>query len=308
MIKVLSLGELLWDIIEGKAYIGGAPFNLASHLAKMSVQSAYISSVGKDDLGESAIKIAKNYGLDTKYIAPHPNLPTGKVDVFLDEMGNPQYTIHENIAWDEINLQDKLKNELLKKNWHAFCFGTLAQRTNSNRELLYDLISQLDCNYIFYDVNLRQNFYQREWIEHSLKLSNILKINEDETKILSRLLLGKSVTIEEFCHIISSNYGIDIICITLGKNGSIVYHGQDCFHIEGVKVKVIDTVGAGDSYSAAFLFSFLSGRNPKECGQFANQVGAFVASQPGAVPEYSFKLKEKIIKIRNRSNENNGNS
>jgi fructokinase len=294
MIKVLSFGELLWDIIGGKTYIGGAPFNLASHLAKMSVQSTYISSVGKDDLGKRALKIAKNYGLDTEYILTHPNLPTGKVDVFLDEMGNPQYTIHENIAWDEINLQDKLKNELFKKNWHAFCFGTLVQRTKPNRELLYNLALQLNCKYIFYDVNIRQNFYRREWIEHSLKLSNMLKINEDETKILSGLLLGKSVTIEEFCHIISSEYGIEIICITLGKKGSIVYDGKDCFHIEGVKVKVIDTVGAGDSYSAAFLFSFLSGWNPKKCAQFANQVGAFVASQAGAVPVYSNRLKEKI--------------
>jgi fructokinase len=298
MIKVLSFGELLWDIIGGKAYIGGAPFNLASHLAKMGVQSTYISSVGEDDLGGKALKIAKQYGLDIDYISINSNLSTGKVNVFLDEKGNPQYTINKNTAWDKIVLQDNLKSNLFKEKWHAFCFGTLAQRTKSNRELLYDLIPQLNCKYIFYDVNLRQSFYQRDWIEHSLKLSNMLKLNKEEAKILSELLLGKSVNKEEFCQIISSKYGIEIICITMGENGSMVYDGHDCLQIPGIKVKVLDTVGAGDSYGAAFLFSFLSGVNPKECGKFANYLGAFVASQSGAVPEYSSELIEKIKRIK----------
>jgi fructokinase len=304
MIKVLSFGELLWDIIGGKAYIGGAPFNLASHLAKMGIQSTYISSVGKDDLGEKASKIAEHYGLDTDYISIHSTLPTGKVNVFLDKKGNPQYTINKNTAWDEIILQDNLKNILFKEYWDAFCFGTLAQRTKSNRELLYALIPELNCKNIFYDVNLRQNYYQKEWIEHSLELSNMLKLNEEEVATLSELLLGKVASKEDFCHAMSSKYFLKIICITLGESGSIVYDGQNCFQVPGVKVKVIDTVGAGDSYSAAFLFSFLSGWNPRKCGEFANQVGAFVASQSGAVPEYSLELKEKIKGIKNNINKN----
>jgi fructokinase len=222
--------------------------------------------------------------------------------VFLDEKGNPQYTINKNTAWDEIILQDNLKNTLFEENWHAFCFGTLAQRTKSNRELLYNLIPQLNCKYIFYDVNIRQNFYHSEWIDHSLKISNMLKLNQEETKIVSELLLGKKVSKKEFCHIITAEYGIEIICITMGENGSMVYDGHDCLHIPGEKIKVLDTVGAGDSYSAAFLFSFLSGWNPSECGKFANQVGAFVASKSGAVPEYSSELKENIKRIKNNFN------
>jgi len=299
MIKVLSFGELLWDIIGGKAYIGGAPFNLASHLAKMGVNSTYISTVGKDSLGEKALKIAKHYGLYTDYISIHSTLPTGKVNVFLDKKGNPQYTINKNTAWDEIILQDNFKNVLFKEYWDAFCFGTLAQRTKSNRELLYGLIQQLNCKYIFYDVNLRQNFYQKEWIERSLHFSNILKLNEEEVATLSELLLGKVVSKEDFCHVISSKYSLKIISITLGENGSIVYDGQDFFKIPRVKVKVVDTVGAGDSFSAAFLFSLLSGLTPRESGLFANQVGAFVASQSGAVPEYLSILKEQIKIIKN---------
>ncbi len=297
--KVLSFGELLWDIIGEKAYIGGAPFNLASHLAKMGVNSTYISTVGKDSLGEKALKIAEKYGLDPNYIATHPHLPTGKVDVYLNHKGHPKYTIHEDTAWDQIILKEGFRNFLSKENWDAFCFGTLAQRTEFNRKVLYDLISHLNCEHIFYDLNLRQNFYQREWIERSLHFSNMLKLNEEEVTTLSELLLGKVVSREDFCHAISSKYSLKIICITLGENGSIVYNGHDCFQIPGVKVKVIDTVGAGDSYSAAFLFSLLSGSSPRKSGLFASQVGAFVASQSGGVPEYSPALREKIKVLKN---------
>jgi len=297
--KVLSFGELLWDMIGGKAYIGGAPLNLASHLAKMGIQSKYISSVGKDYLGREAIEIAKQNGLDTRYIATHPHLPTGKVDVYLNHQGHPKYTIHEDTAWDQIVLKEDLKKELLEEDWDGFCFGTLAQRTESNRNLLYDLLSHLHCRHIFYDVNLRQNFYQREWIERSLQASTILKLNEGEAKTLSELLLGQVLSREAFCHALFSKYCLKIICITLGEHGSIVYNGRDYFHIPGVKIKVIDTVGAGDSYSAAFLFSFLSGASPEKSGLFASQVGAFVASRSGAVPEYSLTLRKKIKIFRN---------
>ncbi len=298
--KVLSFGELLWDMIGGKAYIGGAPFNLASHLAKIGIQSAYISSVGKDKLGEEAFKKAREYGLNTRFISTHPHLPTGTVEVYLNQQGHPRYTIHENTAWDQIFLKAELRNDLFQEDWDAFCFGTLAQRSASNRYLLDDLIRNLKCQHFFYDVNLRQNFYQKEWIERSLQVCTILKLNEEEAETLSILLLGEVLNKEDFCQTIFLKYCLKIICITLGEHGSIVYNGCDYFHIPGIKVNVIDTVGAGDSYSAAFLFSFLSGTNARESGLFASQVGAFIASRSGAVPEYSPELKAKIEIFRNQ--------
>lgn len=298
-LKVLSFGELLWDMIGGKAYIGGAPFNLASHLAKIGIQSAYISSVGKDKLGEEAIKKAKEYGLNTRYISIHPYLPTGTVEVHLNQQGHPRYTIHENTAWDQITLEAQLRNILFQEDWDAFCFGTLAQRSGSNRHLLDDLIRHLKCQHFFYDVNLRQNFYQKEWIERSLNISTILKLNEEEITTISELLLGKVLNSKDFCQAIFSQYGLKMICVTLGELGSMIYNGHHYFKIPGEKVKVVDTVGAGDSYSAAFLFSFLSGVNARESASLANQVGAFVASQSGAVPDYSPELKAKIEVFRN---------
>ncbi|KUK85795.1 MAG: Fructokinase [candidate division TA06 bacterium 34_109] len=304
--KVLSFGELLWDIIEGKAYLGGAPFNVACHLAKMGIQSTYISAVGNDKLGQEALKIAKRYGLDTRYIVTHLYLPTGKVDVYLDQEGNPKYTIYEKVAWDRIVLSEDVKDDLIREKWDAFCFGTLAQRTKSNRVLLFNLLSHLSCRQVFYDVNLRQNFYQKEWIEQSLKFSTILKLNEEETVILSELLLGKVTSGEDFCRALFSKYNkLKVLCITLGEKGSLVFDGYNFYTVSGVKIKVKDTVGAGDSYSAAFLFSFLSGASSEESGIFANQVGAFVASQSGAVPKYPSKLREQIRVFKCKQGKNN---
>lgn len=298
--KVLSFGELLWDIIEGRPYIGGAPFNLASHLAKMGIQSTYLSAVGKDILGKEALRIAKRYGLDTRYIVTNKYLPTGKVEVYLNPQGHPQYTIYENVAWDRIVLSEDLKSNLLKETWDAFCFGTLAQRSEYNRHLLYELLSRLSCEQVFYDVNLRQNFYQKEWIEQSLHFSTILKLNEEEAITLSELLFGETYRRKDFFPVLFSKYNLKLICLTLGEKGSLVYEGNNHYFIPRVKVIVKDTVGAGDSYSAAFLFSFLTGGNPEESGRFANQVSAFVASQSGAIPEYSTQLKEQIRVFKNR--------
>jgi len=302
--KVLSFGELLWDIIEGKPYIGGAPFNLASHLAKMGIKSTYLSAVGRDGLGRAALRIAKRYGLDIRYIITDPYLPTGKVEVYLNGNGHPQYIIQEEVAWDRIVLSEDLKNNLLKETWNAFCFGTLAQRSKSNRSLLYELLSRLSCEQVFYDVNLRQNFYHRDWIEQSLHFSTILKLNEEEATDLSDLLFGKVYCRKDFFPAIFSKYNLRVLCLTMGEKGSLIYDGNNYYSIPGIKIKVQDTVGAGDSYSAAFLFSFLVGGDLEESGRFASQVSAFVASQSGAVPEYSPQLREQIRIFKNRQESN----
>jgi len=154
-------------MINSKAYIGGAPFNLAVHLAKMGCKSTFISSVGKDDLGQKALKEAKKRGIDTTFIKIHPNLSTGTVEVSLDKNGHSTYQINENVAWDNIILDQDLIGSLTKTKWEIFCFGTLAQRTKENRKILKQIISQIKSNHIFYDVNLRKNYYEKDWIEKS---------------------------------------------------------------------------------------------------------------------------------------------
>lgn len=287
-------GEVLWDIIDSKSYIGGAPFNLAAYLTKMGVKSTPISSVGKDDLGRKALKEAKKRGIDSTFIKVHPHLPTGIVEVGIDEDGNPDYQIKENVAWDNIILDQNLIDSLKKTEWEVFCFGTLAQRTKENREILNRILFSIKPHHIFYDVNLRQNYYQKEWIEKSLCQSSIVKLNNREALILSELLFNQKLKQREFFENLVQEYNLSIVCITHGKNGSLVYHDGHLEKISAINGPVADTVGAGDSFSAGFLFSYLHGSSVYEAAEFAEMVGNFVVSQSGAVPKYPQWLEKEI--------------
>ena len=298
--KTLLFGEILWDIIDSKPYIGGAPFNLAAHLTKMGLESTLISSVGRDALGREALKEAKKRGIDSTFIRVHPHLPTGIVEVSLDERGHPTYLIKENVAWDNIILDQDSIDSLTKTKWEIFCFGTLAQRTNENRELLGQIISWAHPHHIFYDVNLRQNYYKKEWIEKSLCQSSIVKLNDREALIISELLFGQTLKQENLAELICQEYDPSIICITHGKNGSSVYRNGKLEKVAGINGPVADTVGGGDSYSAGFLFSYLCGASIYEAAEFAEIVGNFVVSQSGAVPKYPRWLGKEIENLKRR--------
>ena len=298
--KALLFGEILWDIINSKPYIGGAPFNLAAHLAKMGLQSTLISSVGKDALGRKALKEAGKRDINSSFITVHPNLPTGIVEVNLDERGHPTYLIKENIAWDNIILDQDSIDSLTKTKWEIFCFGTLAQRTKENRELLGQIISWAHPHHIFYDINLRQNYYQKEWIEKSLCQSSIVKLNDREALVVSELLFGEILKQENFIQRISQEYDLSIVCITHGKNGSSIYYNGKLEKVAGINGPVADTVGGGDSYSAGFLFSYLCGSSLYEAAEFAEIIGNFVVSQSGAVPEYPEWLEKEIKNLKRR--------
>jgi len=296
--KALLFGEILWDIIDSKPYIGGAPFNLAAHLAKIGLKSTLISSVGKDALGRKALKEAEKRGIDSSFITVHPNLPTGIVEVNLNERGHPTYLIKENIAWDNIILDQDSIDSLTKTKWEIFCFGTLAQRTKENRKILNQIIFQIKPNRIFYDVNLRQNYYEKDWIEKSLLQSTITKLNDQEALVLSKLLFNQKLKQKEFAETLAQEYNLSVICITYGKNGSVIYHVHQLEKVPGINGPVTDTVGGGDSYSAGFLFSYLHGNSIYKAAEFAEIVGNFVVSQSGAVPKYSKWLEKEIKNMR----------
>lgn len=296
--KALLYGEILWDIIAGKSYIGGAPFNLAAHLSKMGINSTLISSVGKDTLGKKALNEAKKRGINSTFIKVHPDLPTGIVKVSLDGAGHPTYIINENVAWDNIILDQDLMDDLGKNGWEVFCFGTLAQRTKENREILSQIIFQTHPHHIFYDLNLRQNYYEKEWIEKSLCQSSIIKLNDREALIVSELLFGEILKQENFIQRICQEYDLSIVCITHGKNGSSIYRDGKLEKVAGINGPVADTVGGGDSYSAGFLFSYLHGTSIYEAAEFAEMVGNFVVSQSGAVPKYPKWLEKEIENLK----------
>lgn len=300
-IKALTFGEALFDIIKGSAYLGGAPLNLAAHLAKLGAKSAVITAVGRDELGEILLTRAEAMGIDTSYILIDEKKPTGTVTVELQAEGIPVFTIKESVAWDAITPGEKKFRALSRGEWEVFCFGTLAQRSEENRKTLERLFSEIKSKHFFYDLNLRTGYYKKEWILSTLEHTTILKMNEEEAATIFCLLSGNTdackpfISYRAFCCLVTEKYPeISVICITKGPRGAAVYHKGVYEEVETTPVEVADTVGAGDAFSAGFLYAFLSGYGVSKAASIACILGTYVASKPGAVPEYSKELLEEL--------------
>ena len=295
--KILGFGEILWDIIEGQAHIGGAVFNLTAHIAKMGADASIVSSVGDDDLGRKALQVSVGYGIATSFISTDPEAPTGTVDVSLDGEGHPEYIIHEGVAWDRIRLSEANEEMLGSTHWDAFCIGTLAQRGENNRKTLDRLLPMVEVKEVLYDLNLRQHFFQKDWIERLLGISTIVKLNDDEAAVLSNLLFDNDLEHKTFSEKLAERFQLSVILLTKGADGALVFDGRG-FHTSYCQdVPIVDTVGAGDSFSAGFLFAYLSGSSAFEAADFAGRVADVVVSKRGAVPEYPPELVEEIESI-----------
>jgi fructokinase len=294
-IKALTFGEALFDIIKGSAHLGGAPLNLAAHLAKLGAKPAVITAVGRDELGKILLSGAKEIGIDTSYILIDERRPTGTVTVKLEEEGIPIFTINEGVAWDAITPDEKKFKAVIGEEWNVFCFGTLAQRSKENRRTLKRLLLKIKANHFFYDVNLRAGFYTKEWILSSLEHCTILKMNEEEAAIISGFLFGKLHSDKTLCRLLTEKHpDMSVICITKGSEGAAVYHGGVYEEVKTTPVEVADTVGAGDAFSAGFLYTYLSGYGISKAALIACILGTYVASRPGSVPEYSEELIKKL--------------
>lgn len=290
--KVLSFGEILWDIIECTPYLGGAPFNVAAHLAQCGVASYMISRLGKDELGKKAYGQARQLGVDTSLLQWDDRHPTSTVDVYL-KAGQPDYTIHEPVAWDFIE-QAPLQRNVSTQTFDSFYFGTLAQRNETSRQTLQWILQNKKFDTVFYDVNLRKGLLERALISPSLQYCDIFKLNEDEVAVLADLLYGKVLGMEDFAGKIQQDYQVKILIITASEKGCYVYDGQGLHHIPGQQIIVVDAVGAGDAFSAAFLFKYLQDKDPLKAARIANHLGGFVASSRGPIPAYTPEIKEML--------------
>ena len=281
---VIGLGEALWDVLPEGKKLGGAPANFAYHAGQFLGQAntMAISALGEDKLAEETIAALEEHGL--QYTMPRVPYPTGTVQVQLDEQGIPTYDIRENVAWDNIPFTPEI--EEIARNCRAVCFGSLAQRNVVSRENIHRFLDATpeDCVKIF-DINLRQNFYTKEVIQESMRRCNILKINDEELVIIGRMFGYPGLDIENKCWLILGKYDLDMLVLTCGTNGSYVFTpGQMSFQ-ETPKVKVADTVGAGDSFTGSFVGSILKGKCVPEAHHTAVQVSAYVCTQNGAMPE-----------------------
>ena len=280
---VVGMGEALWDVLPEGKKIGGAPANFAYHVSQFGLPSCVVSAIGDDALGKEIIENFTSKGLD-QLIAEVP-YPTGTVQVEIDQTGIPLYDIKENVAWDNIPYTKHL--DALAKRTKAVCFGSLAQRNVVSRETInhfLDTMPKDDDSLIVFDVNLRQGFYNKEILCKSMQNCNILKINEEELITVSRMFGYPGIDLQDKCWILLGKYNLKMLILTCGINGSYVFTPGNVSFQPTPKVEVTDTVGAGDSFTAAFIASILKGKSVTEAHTIAVKTSAFVCTQKGAMP------------------------
>lgn len=280
---VVGMGEALWDVLPEGKKIGGAPANFAYHVSQFGLPSCVVSAIGNDALGKEIIENFTSKGLD-QLIAEVP-YPTGTVQVEIDQTGIPLYDIKENVAWDNIPYTEHL--DALAKRTKAVCFGSLAQRNVVSRETInhfLDTMPKDDDSLIVFDVNLRQGFYNKEILCKSMQNCNILKINDEELITVSRMFGYPGIDLQDKCWILLGKYNLKMLILTCGINGSYVFTPGNVSFQPTPKVEVADTVGAGDSFTAAFIASILKGKSVTEAHTIAVKTSAFVCTQKGAMP------------------------
>lgn len=280
---VVGMGEALWDVLPEGKKIGGAPANFAYHVSQFGLPSCVVSAIGDDALGKEIIENFTSKGLD-QLIAEVP-YPTGTVQVEIDQTGIPLYDIKENVAWDNIPYTEHL--DALAKRTKAVCFGSLAQRNVVSRETInhfLDTMPKDDDSLIVFDVNLRQGFYNKEILCKSMQNCNILKINDEELITVSRMFGYPGNDLQDKCWILLGKYNLKMLILTCGINGSYVFTPGNVSFQPTPKVEVADTVGAGDSFTAAFIASILKGKSVTEAHSIAVKTSAFVCTQKGAMP------------------------
>lgn len=290
--KVVGLGEILWDVLPEGKKLGGAPANFAYHAAQLGLESMVVSAIGQDQLGDEILAVLDERELP--YLLPRLGHPTGRVDVILNEEGIPSYKIQEDVAWDHIPLTSELLE--LARETEIVCFGSLAQRSPVSRETIRQFLKHMPEDrpcYKIFDINLRQHYYDREVICSSLELSNVLKINDEELELLQPLLQIEGATPKEQAHHLLKAYQLELVILTAGAVNSSVYSLEEQSTLPTPEVAVVDTVGAGDSFTASFVAALTSGFTIREAHQRAVDVAAYVCSQHGAMP----KLPEELLLI-----------
>lgn len=286
---IVGIGEVLWDYFEDKDdyVLGGAPFNFAYHVNQFGLNSLVISAIGNDKLGQKLEADVKEKNVP--YMLEHLNLPTGVVNI-KEVDGKPRYDILTERAWDYIPNTEQLKE--IAANTKAACFGSLAQRSETSRNSILAFLDAMPSDALrIFDINLRQKWYTEEVIKTSLQKANVLKINDDELLIIQRMFGYIDITQENTCRLIMRDYQLDMLILTCGDKGSYIFTKDEMSYLSTNDIKVVDTVGAGDSFTASFIASILQGKTILEAHRIAVNVSAFVCSQEGATPIIPSNLK-----------------
>ena len=277
---IVGIGEILWDMLPSGKALGGAPANFAYHATRLGEEGWAVSAIGPDALGREILDIVAEKRL--KSLISITDKPTGTVQVELDAKGVPTYTIMEDVAWDNIPFTPEM--ETLARRADAVCFGSLVQRMASRESVLRFLRATRPETLKVFDINLRQHYYSRDVLEESLKLADILKINDEEIRIVAALF-GLGGDDAAACRALIDRYALRLVILTKGADGSEVITTDEVIPQPAGETKVVDTVGAGDSFTAAFAVAYLQGKSLAEAQRLASDTAAYVCSCKGAMPE-----------------------
>jgi fructokinase len=286
--RVLGVGEVLWDLLPGGAQLGGAPANFACHARALGADAGIVTRVGADDLGRGILERLAAAGLPAALVQVDESAPTGTVGVELEAGGVPRFTIHEGVAWDGLLATDAALAAAARAD--AVCFGSLAQRREPARGSVRRLVAATRADALrIFDVNLRQPFYSLETLEESLRLANVLKLNDGELPVLASAL-GLGGTVDEQLDALARRFDLRLVALTRGGQGSRLRAAQGSSDHPGVAAAVQDTVGAGDAFTAALAVGLLLGWPLDRVNEAANAVAAHVCGCPGATPPLPARL------------------
>jgi fructokinase len=290
-VRIVSIGEILWDVIGEREFLGGAPLNFSICAQRLGNEAELVSAVGADARGARALESIRAHGLGTEFIRTLSDQPTGTAVATMDASGSAAFRIIRPVAYDFLALDESALQRIADARPDWIYFGTLAQTAPDNEAVLHRLIDAAPAALRFYDMNLREGQWSLELVRRLSALASVVKLNEAEAETLFRMThTSGKFSLERFCEFWSRAHDNELICVTLGERGCAVSSGGALRMFPGVAVNVVDTVGAGDAFSAAFLYGFHLGWPMERIAAFANELGALVAGRAGATP--AWRLEE----------------
>ncbi|MGH7975458.1 MAG: carbohydrate kinase family protein [Limisphaerales bacterium] len=291
--KVIGIGEVLWDLLPSGPQLGGAPANFAYHAHALGAQSRVVTRVGHDDFGRAIRRRFEELGIADGTVQVDDRAPTGTVAVELSDKGIPNYVIHENIAWDHLSVTPAALQAIREAD--AICFGSLAQRGEISRAAIQRLVAAAAADALrVFDINLRQNFFSGDLIEQSLRLANVLKLNDGELPILADLFSLTGSTRQQI-EKLAQKFSLQLVALTRGPAGSLLFQAGQWSDCPSIPIKIVDTVGAGDAFTAALVLGLLKKLNLEEINTLADEVARHVCSCEGATPPLPKDICDRFI-------------
>jgi fructokinase len=294
---IVGLGEVLWDLLPSGKQLGGAPANFAYMANLLGDRGVVASRLGADNLGREARSSMDQLGISTRYVQEDATHPTGTVHISVDAAGQPGFTIQDAVAWDSLEWTPQWDE--LARATDAVCFGTLAQRSPASQATIRRFLHSVPASALrVYDINLRQSFFSRDIVHESLELSHVVKLNDHELPRIAELLSFDASGEEQQARRLLEAYGLRLVCVTRGASGSLlVTEGQIATH-NGFRIRVADSVGAGDAFTASLVHHYLRGASLDQINEAANRLAAWAATQVGATPStQGLGLSEILARI-----------